>query len=340
MNSRDPAVDGVQHVVVLAGGYGGAKLSHGMTLVATARRAEGGRPLDLSVIVNTGDDLELHGLLVSPDLDTVLYTLAGWANSETGWGVRDETWSNADMLGRYGAPTWFSLGDRDLATHVLRTERIRAGATLTSVTAELARALGVRARILPMTDAPVRTRLRTDAGWLDFQDYFVRRHHADPVHELRFDGLTDARPTPEVSAALRSAHVLVLAPSNPFVSIGPILGLAGVVDVLHEARARGVPVVAISPIVGGVALRGPADRMFRSLGGEPSAAGVARHYAERYPGLIETLVIDEQDLGDGEAIAATGIRSVVGPAVMRDDADRRRLAEFVLDIAEQDSTRA
>jgi LPPG:FO 2-phospho-L-lactate transferase len=301
-----------------------------MTLAAAARQRSGDAPLDLSVIVNTGDDLELHGLHISPDIDTVMYTLSGWANSETGWGVRDETWSNAEMLARYGAPTWFRLGDRDLATHLRRTERLRGGATLTAVTGELAAALGVGARLLPMTDDLVRTRLRTDAGWLDFQAYFVERHHEDTVHEIRIDGLAEAAATGEVSEALDAADAIVIAPSNPFVSVGPILGVPGVVGAVERAKARGVRVVAVSPIVGGAALRGPADRMFRSLGGDPSAAGVARHYVERYPGLVDMLVIDARDTAEAEAISASGVTPVVAETVMRDDGDRRRLAEVVL----------
>jgi LPPG:FO 2-phospho-L-lactate transferase len=331
--SITPAADGPRRVVVFAGGYGGAKLSHGLALAIEARVAAGSAPLDLTIVVNTGDDLELHGLLISPDLDTVLYTLAGWANTETGWGVRGDTWSSAEMLAEYGAPTWFRLGDRDLATHLLRTQRIRAGVSLTAVTAELSAALGIAARILPMTDGPVRTRVRTDDGWLDFQDYFVRRHHQDPVRELRFQGIEDAAPTAEVMTAITGASAVILAPSNPFVSIGPILRLPGVAKQLREARGRGVPVIGVSPIVGGAALRGPADRMFESLGGEASAAGVARHYAEAHPGLLTTLVIDETDAHDATAVESTGIGAVMAQTVMRSDDDRRALAETVLALA-------
>jgi LPPG:FO 2-phospho-L-lactate transferase len=310
-------------VTVLAGGYGGAKLSHGLAMIADDARIE-----PLSIVVNTGDDLELHGLRISPDVDTVLYTLAGLANEETGWGVRDETWSAAGMLERYGAPTWFRLGDRDLATHLMRTEALRAGGTLSEVTARLARALGVRARLLPMSDEPVRTEVRTGDGWLEFQEWFVRRHHADPALELRFSGADAARPTAEVHAALAGADVIVMAPSNPFVSIGTILAVPGMADAILAADA---PVVAVSPIVAGAALRGPADRMFASLAGtEPTAAGVARHYAERYPDLVDALVIDEHDAGEADAVAATGIRPVVAPSVMRTDEDRARLARAVL----------
>ena len=307
------------HVTVLAGGVGGAKMAHGFALLAS----EPARDLRLSVVVNTADDLELHGLHVSPDLDTVMYTLAGLANPETGWGLRDETWSNLAMLERYGAPTWFRLGDRDLATHLLRTASLRQGGRLTDVTWRLAGSLGVAAQLLPMTDAAVRTRVRTIAGWLEFQDYFVRRRQTDAVLEVRFDGIESATPTPEVLDAVGSADLLVLAPPNPVVSIGPILALGGVEQAIWAARA---PVVAVSPIVGGRALKGPADRMLTSLGGEASAGGVARHYAERHPGLLDVLVIDRVDTGAAAGIERLGIRAVVSETVMREDADRARLA--------------
>ena len=314
-------------VVVLAGGYGGAKLSHGVALAASAREPAP----ELPVIVNTGDDLELHGLLVCPDLDTVLYTLAGLANEETGWGVRDETWSAAEMLARYGAPTWFRLGDRDFGTHIMRMHRLRTGARLTTVEAELVEALGVRARLLPMSDDRVRTELRIDEGWLAFQDYFVRRHHEDAVHEIRFTGIDSARPTPEVLAAIADADRILFAPSNPFVSIGTILALSGMVEALAAARA---PIVAVSPLIGGAAVRGPADRMFVSLGGEASALGVGRHYVERYPGLLDGLVIDEVDAGQADALRALGLAVRVAPTLMLTTEDRCRLALEVLAFAD------
>jgi LPPG:FO 2-phospho-L-lactate transferase len=307
---------------VLAGGYGGAKLSHGFALVAAQRE------LALSVVVNTGDDLELHGLAVSPDLDTVMYTLAGLADTTMGWGVRDETWSAAAMLERYGAETWFRLGDRDLATHIRRTQRLREGETLTTVTAELASALGVTARLLPVTDDRLRTHLRTELGWLDFQDWFVRRHHADAALEIRFEGVQEARPTTEVLLAIESAQLLVVAPSNPFVSIGTILAVPGVEAALRSSAG---PLVAVSPIVGGHALRGPADRMFESLGGEASALGVARHYTERHAGLLDAIVIDRLDEDLAPAIEALGLPVLVEQTVMRTDDDRAALARSILD---------
>ncbi len=308
-------------VTVLAGGVGGAKLAHGFSLLPE---------VDLSVVVNTGDDLELHGLAISPDVDTVLYTLAGLANPETGWGLRDETWSAHAMLERYGAPTWFRLGDRDIATHLVRTSRLAAGATPTDVTRELAASLGIRARLLPMADRPVRTRVRTSAGWLEFQAWFVARQHADDALEVRFDGAADARPTDAVLDAVRSADVIAIAPSNPFVSIGTILALPGMAAALLDATA---PVVAVSPIVAGAALKGPADRMFESLGGESSALGVARHYAGRYPGLVDGLAIDVADRSLADRIEDLGIAVLVAPTVMRDDGDRARLARDLLDFA-------
>ncbi|MDQ3871586.1 MAG: 2-phospho-L-lactate transferase [Chloroflexota bacterium] len=321
-------------LTVLAGGFGGAKMAHGFALLAHdpgERGLAAPRPLELSIVGNTADDVEIHGLHVSPDLDTLMYTLAGLANPESGWGLRDETWSNVDMLARYGAPTWFRLGDRDLATQLLRTERLRAGERLTTVTEALADALGVAARLRPATDDTVRTHVRTEAGWVGFQEYFVLRRHADEVRELRFEGAAEARPTREALAAIAEAELLVLAPSNPFVSIGAILAVPGIAEALLAARA---PVVAISPIVGGRALRGPADQMFVSLGGDPSALGVARHYVERYPRLLDALVIDRVDGDQARQVEATALAVMVTDTVMRVEADRRRLAAEVLGFAD------
>ncbi len=265
---------------------------------------------------------------MSPDLDTLLYTLAGLANDQSGWGVRDETWSSAAMLARLGAATWFQLGDRDLGLNLWRTTRLRDGRRLTEVTADLAAALDVRARLLPMSDAPIRTELLTADGWLEFQEYFVHRHHADAVTDLRYRGADAAIPTPEVLDAIAAADLVVLAPSNPFLSIGAILAVPGITDAL---RRIAVPVVAVSPIVGGAALRGPADRLFQTLGGEASAAGVARHYQDRYPGLIDALVIDVGDAAESDAIRAAGLELLVTPTVMHDDADRAGLATAILD---------
>ncbi len=294
-------------------------MAHGFALLGDRAR--------LTVIGNTGDDLELHGLHISPDLDTVMYTLAGLANDETGWGVRGETWSAAGILETYGEPTWFRLGDRDLATHIVRTARLRAGDRLTTVIGDLTRALGVTATLLPMSDDAVRTKIRTKDGWLDFQDYFVRHRHADVVEDVRFDGLDAAHPTPEVLEAIELADLIVIAPSNPFLSVAPILALPGLLDALQATAAR---TVAISPIVGGGAIRGPAADIMRSLGAAPSGAGIAAHYATRYPGLVDVLVIDEGDSAEAEAVAAHGIQAVTAPIVIADETQRLRLAREIL----------
>jgi LPPG:FO 2-phospho-L-lactate transferase len=286
--------------------------------------------VELTVIGNTGDDFELHGLHISPDLDTLMYTLAGIANRQTGWGVADETWSAAAMLERYGAPTWFRLGDRDLATHIVRTAQLRAGQRLTEVTAELCQRLGVVARLLPLTDDRLRTRLLTADGWLDFQDWFVRRRHRDAVQALDFDGAPAARPTAEALTAIGSAELIVIAPSNPFVSIGPLLAVPGTLDALRAAGAR---VVAVSPIVGGQALRGPAEQLLRSLANDSGAAGVARHYARLAPGTVDWFVLDETDGAEAEQVRQAGLEPLVLPSVMGSDEARRRLADAIVRAA-------
>lgn len=307
-------------VVLLAGGVGGARIAHGLQAALGP---------DLVVVVNTGDDLEQHGLAVWPDHDTVLYTLAGLDDRARGWGLRDETWTAMEQLGRLGQPTWFRIGDRDLATHLVRTARLRAGARPTEVARELATALGIGPTILPMSDDPVRTEVRTDDGWLEFQDYFVRLAQAPTVLEVRFRGIESSRPTAEVVAAIERTRAIIVAPSNPIVSIGPILAVPGIGAAIERARGRGVPSVAISPIVGGRALKGPADRMLASLGEEPSALGVARRYAD----LVDAIVIDSVDAALGPSIAAIGIEPVVTDAVMTDDTSRERLARTTLSAA-------
>jgi LPPG:FO 2-phospho-L-lactate transferase len=279
--------------------------------------------------VNTADDTERHGLLVCPDHDTVLYTLAGLENAELGWGLAGDSWTVMGALERLGEEGWFRLGDLDLATHIVRTERLRTGARLTDVLRGLQRAAGIAARILPMTDEPVRTRVRTDDGWLDFQDFFVRLRQAPDVREVAFDGIEGARPTPEVAAAIEAASVIVIAPSNPIVSIGPVLAVPGMSELLAAARAGGARVVAVSGIIGGKALKGPADRMLASLGHEATALGVARGYA----GLIDAFVLDDVDAALAPAVEALGIRAVVTATIMTDDASRERLAATVLDAA-------
>ena len=308
-------------VVELAGGVGGAKLAEGLAAHLGA---------DLTVVVNTGDDVELHGLSIWPDHDTVAYTLAGLDDEVRGWGLRDETWTVMEGLWALGDTSWFRLGDRDLATHIFRTDRLRTGARPTDVARELAAALRIAPTVLPMTDQPVRAEVLTDDGWLEFQEYFVHRHQEPEVREVRFRGIEEARATPEVLTALGNADIIVIAPSNPIVSIGPILALPGMTAVLAEARRRGVPVVAVSGIIGGKALKGPADRMLTSLGHESSALGVATHYRD----LISHFVIDDIDAALLPQVEELGIETLVTDTIMRDDAGRARLAGEVLRFAE------
>lgn len=309
-------------VVALAGGVGGAKLAHGLYQLSDV--------LNLSVIVNTADDFRLHGLHISPDLDTVLYTLAGIANPETGWGLAGDTFATMTALARLGAPDWFRLGDQDFATHIRRTQRLGEGATLSDVTDEYTRALGVRetTSILPMTDDTVATLVETEDGVLDFQSYFVRRQHADRVLSVRFDGIDQATMTPRTEAALASASVIVICPSNPIVSIGPILAVPGVQDLLCETNKA--PIVAVSPIIGGQALKGPADRMLASLGHQVTALGVATIYRS----FLSGMVIDNADAELADRIEDLGMAVLVTDTIMRDKADRQRLAAEVLDFAE------
>ncbi len=285
-----------------------------------SRELLGGR---LTVVVNTGDDFEHLSLHVSPDLDTVMYTLAGIANPQTGWGIAGETWNFMTQMERLGGPAWFRLGDRDLATHALRTERLRAGETLTSVTADLCRALDIMPALVPMSDDPVRTVIRTDGGELPFQHYFVRLACAVPVTGIRYDGAVAAALNPALTQARPAA--IVICPSNPYLSIDPILAVPGVRDWI---AALCVPVVAVSPIVGGAAIKGPAAKIMRELGVPVTAAAVARHYA----GLIDGIVIDEADAGLVAEIEAAGIAARVAPAVMRTPADRVALARVCLDF--------
>ena len=308
------------NVVLLAGGVGGAKMAEGLA-------ANVGR--ELSIIVNTGDDLELHGLTVWPDHDTVAYTLAGLDDQVRGWGLRDESWTVMDRLETLGGLEWFRLGDQDLATHLWRTDRLRAGGRPTEVALELGAAMGIEPRILLMSDQPVRTEVLTEDGWLEFQEYFVHRHQEPTVRQVRFRGVEAAETTAEVLAAIAHADVIVIAPSNPIVSIDPILAVRGIRPALEEARARGVPMVAVSGIVGGKALKGPADRMLASLGEESSALGVAR----RLVPLISRFVLDRVDVGLEEEISTLGVETLVADTIMTDDAARARLAEEVLAFA-------
>jgi len=306
-------------VTLLAGGTGGAKLAHGFQMVLP--------PGDLSVIVNVGDDAEHHGLLVCPDLDTIMYTLAGLANREQGWGVAGDTYTAMGLLERYGAETWFRIGDADLATHVQRAHRMAGGATLTDATAQMATALGVPSHLVPATNDRLRTRLTTDAGELDFQDYFVKRGQRDEVRAVHFEGADAARPSPAALVALATAELVVIGPSNPIVSISPVLAVPGMREALVSSPA---PRVGVSGIVAGKALRGPADRMLTSLGHESSAVGVAR----LYQGLIERFVIDEADAALAPAIEALGMDVSVVPTVMADDDGRARLARALVELGE------
>lgn len=305
-------------VVILAGGTGGAKLAAGLQAVLPHG--------NLTVIVNTGDDVERHGLLVMPDHDSVLYMLGDRFDHERGWGIEGETWAVMDGLKAYGEDGWFGLGDRDFATHIARTARIRACATITDAVVGLQAALGLPTRILPMTDEPVRTQVRTDDGWLEFQEYFVHRHQAPEVHAVRFDGIEAARPTGAVLAALAGADLIVIGPSNPIVSLGPILAVPGMAEAIAAARSRGVEVVAVSGIVGGRALKGPADRMLASLGHEPSATGVAAILSPH----TDTFVLDSVDAALEPIIAGLDLRTHVTDTIMGDAAGRARVAADLL----------
>lgn len=305
-------------VVALCGGVGGSKLALGLSRIVA-----GG---DLIVVANTGDDFTHLGLAVSPDLDTVMYTLAGLADPARGWGRRAETWTFMTALGALGGETWFQLGDGDLATHVERTRRLAAGEPLSVITADFCRRLGIAACVLPMSDDPVRTRLRTGEGWLDFQDYFVRRRCAPVVTQLAYDGAAAARPNPDVLAALHDPRLraVVICPSNPFISIAPILAVPG----LREAITRcAAPVVAVSPIIGGHAVKGPTAKMMAELGLDASASAVARLYTD----VIDAYVLDHIDAAE---VPALGIPVTMAHTLMATLEDRERLAAHVLACAD------
>lgn len=307
-------------VVALAGGVGGAKLAVGLAAALP--------PGALTVIVNTADDLTLHGLHISPDLDTVMYNLAGLSDSGQGWGIKDDTTGALDLLGRYGGPTWFRLGDIDMATHIRRTQRLSEGARLTEVTAELCSALDIQARVLPMTDSPVATRVMTPGGELEFQDYFVARGTRPHVTGVRFQGADSAEATPEVFDALREAKTIVYCPSNPIVSLGPILAIKGIREGLRKKPHR--PRVGVSPIIGGAALRGPAAEMLKSLGHDVSALGAAKILRE----YLDAFVIDEEDAHLLASFEHSGIRARAAQSVMSDLSSKKHLAQEVLDFAE------
>lgn len=300
-------------VALLAGGTGGGKLAAGL------QEALGS---ELAVVVNTADDTELHGLYVSVDPDLVTFWLAGVIDQERGWGFRDDTFVVHEHLQQLGAPGWFGLSDRDLATSLYRTHFLAEGGTLTAAQAQIARSLGATARVLPMCEERVRTRVRTVAGWRDLQEFLILDGGEGEIAEVRLDGIESARPTAEVLEAISSADAILIAPSNPVISIGPILATPGIREALAAAR---VPVVAVSPLVGGRSLKGPTEAFLRALGRPLNAAGVASLYA----GLLDGVVADPDDPGP----APEGVRLLTRPTVMKSDADRRRLAEDVLGFA-------
>jgi LPPG:FO 2-phospho-L-lactate transferase len=280
-------------------------------------------PVNVSIIGNVADDIEILGLHVSPDLDSILYTLTGLADDERGWGRAGETWNALEVVGTLGGDSWFSLGDRDLGLHLVRTQLLREGRSLTEATEQIAHALGLEAALLPATDDPVRTFVETPAGTFPFQTWFVARGHRDEVDALHYAGAPEAGPGPGVLPALDAADVIVIAPSNPYVSIGPILAVA---EIRRALEQRSVPCIAVSPLIGGRAVKGPADRMLARLAGGTSPA----HVASCYPGLIDTLVVDE---ADADELSAEPTRTVVSRTLMKDAEAARRLAAAVLDAA-------
>jgi LPPG:FO 2-phospho-L-lactate transferase len=305
-------------VTLLSGGVGGARFASGVMDAVGAGA--------LTVVGNVGDDLEVLGLHISPDLDSVLYTLAGVGDGERGWGRADETWNALETVDELGGEAWFRLGDRDLGLHLVRTEALRGGTPLSEVTRRLGAAFGLETTLLPATDDRLRTWIDTPSGPWAFQDWFVRRGHRDPVDGVRFEGAETAAAAPGVLRALRDADLLLIAPSNPYVSIGPILA----VPAIREALAgRGAPCVAVSPLIGGQAVKGPAAEMLARLAGGTSAAQVTSCYL----GLIDVLVFDEADAGDADAVAELGVRPLVTTTLMSDREAARRLAEAVLDAA-------
>jgi LPPG:FO 2-phospho-L-lactate transferase len=304
-------------IAVLAGGVGGARFVQALTEVVP--------PSDVTVIANVGDDLEVHGLHVSPDLDTLLYTLAGLGDEERGWGRADETWNARETIERLGGETWFQLGDRDLGLHLVRTEALRRGEPLSAVTERIARAVGLELALLPATDDRLRTRIRTPSGEFEFQEWFVARGHTDRVDEVVYDGAADASPAPGVLEALEGAELIAIAPSNPFVSIGPILAVDEIRAAVERRRER---VVAVSPPIGVRAVKGPAEAMFQSLAGGTGADQVT----DCYKGLVGALVIDEADADDAAAVAERGVRPLVTRTLMSEPNARAALVETVLGL--------
>jgi LPPG:FO 2-phospho-L-lactate transferase len=302
-------------VTALAGGVGASKLLLGLAGVM--------RPEDITIIANTGDDIELFGLRICPDIDTITYTLAGVINEETGWGLKGDTFECLQWLGRYDEASWFNLGDRDLATHIFRTNQLRNSRSLSEITDGVRRSLGVRSTILPMTDGYTPTRVITDEGEMHFQEYFVRRRCEPRVRGIRFDSIEAATPAPGVANAILDADAVIVCPSNPFISIGPILAVPGVRDALRET---GATVVAITPIIGGKALKGPAADMLRDLGHEVSARGVAAMYSD----LLDVFILDESDAKTTGEVQALGMRVFCTDTVMNTLDDKHHLARWIL----------
>jgi LPPG:FO 2-phospho-L-lactate transferase len=306
------------NIVALAGGVGGAKLAYGLYQVVP--------PEKLTIIVNTGDDFEHLGLHISPDLDTVMYTLAGIANPTTGWGVKDESWNMMAALARYGQPTWFQLGDRDLATHLLRTKWLHEKYPYNWIARELSQRLGIRCTILPMSESLVRTMIMTEQGEMAFQEYFVQKQYQPVVKSIRFAGVEQAQPSREVASALRNADAIIFCPSNPLLSLDPILALPNIRRIITASR---VPKIGVSPIVGGTALKGPAAKLMNELGIEVSPTGVARHLGN----VLTGFVLDHVDQVHQDPITDLGLRTLVTGAIMVNNEDRVRLAKEVLTFA-------
>lgn len=302
-------------IVALAGGVGGAKLAHGLAQQLPAE--------NLTIIVNTGDDFEHYGLYICPDLDTVCYTLAGLANPETGWGRKDESWNAIQNSVRLGGPSWFNLGDQDLGTHLERTRRLREGDCLSEITSDFCNAWGVKHTVLPMSDSPIRTVVLTEEGELAFQEYFVHQRCEPRVQGFRFEGVENAEPAPGAWEAIQAADAIVVCPSNPWVSIDPILQIYTPLLRGEGSRAK---IIAVSPIIGGETVKGPAAKMYRELGIEPSALAVAKHYR----GLTDGFVLDEVDKHLQGEILALGVKTLVTNTWMRSHEDRSRLAQEIL----------
>jgi LPPG:FO 2-phospho-L-lactate transferase len=305
-------------ITVLTGGTGGAKFVDGLRQVVS--------PEELTIIVNTGDDLRWWGLYVSPDIDSIVYMLAGKLSQERGWGVQGDTFFCLQAMKQLGQPAWFNAGDRDLATHIFRSKLLNDGKTLSQATAEICERFGIQSCVLPMSDAPVETRVLTPAGDLSFEEYFVQRWYQDPVESVRFAGASEAEPAPGVIEAIRSAELVLLAPSNPVTSIGPILAVPGIREALRESRGR---IAAVSPIVGNAAVAGPAGALMVAQGFEVSIAGVAEYYRD----FLDLLVVDSRDAIAAEQLRKTGMRVLSIPTIMRKHEDRIALAKSVVEAA-------